>query len=149
MVKDRKELIFPVEGILRINIFMKRRIFENARSLLRWTGLHWVNGSPVYWAWQRQMPWWWETWHSALNPHKPGHGSLHLMLMQPRFEGHSEFWTHSGRHCGGVPMKPWTHEQTGWLFASLHCELGPHGVGWQGFTGSSIIGRPKNGLTCN
>lgn len=65
---------------------------------------------------------WLITLHCAPTPHEPGQGSLHFSLMQARLLGHSELITHSGRHCGGVPVYSGKHEQDGEPPISLHCE---------------------------
>lgn len=52
---------------------------------------------------------------------------------------------HSGRQFGDLPMKEGRQEQTAKLLSAplWHCELGPHGEGMQGLTGSGsyTIGR--------
>jgi len=48
---------------------------------------------------------WLTTWHNALRPHDPGHGSLHFVFIQARLAGQSEFRTHSGLHPSyGLPV---------------------------------------------
>lgn len=83
----------------KINTFQK----NFCRCKLHGTGTHWVKGSPVYCNAHWQIPRWCITVHSALIPHSPKHGLLHLKLMHARFVGHSEFWTHSGLQFGGEP----------------------------------------------
>lgn len=71
--------------------------------------------------------------HLAPIPHEPGHGSLHFWLMQAILLEQSEFITHSGLQFGGFPIKVGKQAQDGLPPISLHSELGPHGVGTQGF----------------
>ncbi|KAI9586455.1 hypothetical protein GQX74_002302 [Glossina fuscipes] len=60
---------------------------------------------------------------------------------QTRFKGHSEFTTHSGRQFGGAPTKLSKQEQEGEFPTTRHSELGPHGLGKQGWDLSvSLIG---------
>jgi hypothetical protein len=47
---------------------------------------------------------------------------------------HSLLLTHSGRQFGGDPVNSGKQEQEGDSFISLHCEFGPQGDGWHGFT---------------
>ena len=61
--------------------------------------LHEVNGSPIYPTMQVQDGTWFNTLHSALIPHVPGQGSIHLFLWHALSEGQSEFTTHSGLHA--------------------------------------------------
>lgn len=93
---------------------------------------HLMKGSPVYLGGQLQIGLWLITWHLALTPHVPGQGSTHFWLLQASFWGHSLLVTHSGLHVGGDPIYPGTQEQMAWPLISRHCELGPHGDGWQG-----------------
>lgn len=65
--------------------------------------MHWTNGFPEYPTGQRHDTAWLTTWHWASLPQDPGHGSLHLLLIQARFDGQSGFMTHSGRQFGGAP----------------------------------------------
>lgn len=80
------------------------------------------------------------TWHCASLPQDPGHGSLHLLFMQARFDGQSGFIIHSGRQFGGVPMYDDKHEHDGLLPEDIHWEFGPHGEGTHGFLGGSYWG---------
>lgn len=48
----------------------------------------------------------------ALFPQEPGQGSLHLLLIQTRFDAQSEFIEHSGRQLGGFPIMSGKQEQT-------------------------------------
>ena len=73
------------------------------------------------------------TLHLALIPHDPGHGSRHFSFIQAWLLGHSALIEHSGRQFGGDPIYVGRHEQDGLSLKSLHCELGPHGDGTQGF----------------
>lgn len=59
--------------------------------------------------------------------------------MHARYEGHSEWTTHSGRQSGGNPKNPGWHEQTGLLFISLQIEFGPHGLPAQGWIGFGVV----------
>lgn len=68
-------------------------------------------------------------------PHAPGHGSVHLLLMQANVAVHSEFTVHSGLHRGGEPMKLGRQVQRAMPPNSRHCELGPQGDGMHGLTG--------------
>lgn len=61
------------------------------------------------------------------------HGSKHLLLIQAKFDSHSELTTHSGRQFGGEPIKSGKQEQTACPLVSLHWLLGPHGEGIHGF----------------
>lgn len=97
---------------------------------------HAVNGSPLYPTEQMHIGIWLNTRHSALAPHKPGHGSLHLLRMHAKWLEHSELLAHSGRQLGGVPINSAKQEHEGVSLISLHSEFGPHGDGWQGFMGA-------------
>lgn len=89
-----------------------------------------MNGSPVYDSGQVHRAWCKVTWHSALNPHNPTHGSVHFCLMHARLVGHSLFTWHSGLQLGGDPIKVGEQEQEGMLSAdTAHCEFNPHGEG--------------------
>lgn len=57
--------------------------------------------------------------------------------MHAKFDGHSEFVIHSGRQFGGDPKNSGIHEHDGESPTALHCEFGPHGVGWHGFEGTT------------
>lgn len=52
--------------------------------------------------------------------------------------------THSGRQFGGAPSIPVTHEQIARSPWTRHTELGPHGEGTQGFTGTGGTRAVKN-----
>lgn len=80
----------------------------------------------------------------ALKPHEPGQGSLHFSLMQAKLAGHSALRVHSGRQFGARPTYPSRQVQTGDSWMTLHCELGPHGDGMQGLTGSVTTGSPDS-----
>ena len=75
--------------------------------------------------------------HSVFLPQEPGQGSLHFWLMQACCVGHSELLTHSGLQFGGIPINSGRQEHEGALLIIWHRALGPHGDGWQGFTGIS------------
>lgn len=102
---------------------------------------HLINGSPVYPWGQLQIGLWFLTWHLALIPQVPGHGSTHFWLLQASFWGHSLLVTHSGLQEGGAPIYPGTQEQTAWPFTWRHWEFGPQGEGWHGFVSSSAKDR--------
>lgn len=78
--------------------------------------------------------------HSALIPHDPGHGSLHLLLEHALLRSQSEFETHSGRHpVYGSPKYSGKQEHEPTPFLSLHNALAPHGDGLHGFGGGSGV----------
>lgn len=56
---------------------------------------------------------WFKTWQSALEPHEPGHGSLHFSLIHATLLGQSEFIVHSGRQFGGEPTYDGKHVHEG------------------------------------
>lgn len=56
-------------------------------------------------------------------------GSLHLLLIHAKSNKHSLLARHSGRQCGGFPMKSGKQEHDGKLCITLHSEFGPHGEG--------------------
>jgi len=101
---------------------------------------HCVNGSPVNPFGQTQFGVWLTTWHCALVPHDPGHGSWHLRLMHAKWLAHSLLLTHCGRQLGGEPMKSGRQEHDGPSSDTLHAAFGPHGDGWHGFFGSACGG---------
>lgn len=68
-----------------------------------------------------------------MDPHEPGHGSLHFWFMQARLLEHSALIVHSGRQFGGTPIKLLRHEHEGDPLISLHWLLGPQGDGSHGF----------------
>lgn len=63
-------------------------------------GISWqtTEGLPVNPAMQEHIGAWLETKHSALTPHIPGQGSLHLLFRHDRVLGQSAFKIHSGLH---------------------------------------------------
>lgn len=73
----------------------------------------------------------------ALSPHAFAHGSAHFRFIQAKFRAHSEFTLHSGRQYGGIPLYSGKHEHDGWPLSGTHRELGPQGLGTQGFTGGA------------
>lgn len=91
--------------------------------------MHCTNGSPVKRNGQLHMGLWLMTLHLAPIPHAPGHGFVHLWLLQASFCGQSVLTMHSGLQVGGLPKNPLMHEQTAWPFTILHSLLGPQGVG--------------------
>lgn len=82
----------------RVNKWLEVHLAQGSKYLLSATILHCRNGSPVKPDRQIQEGRWLITWHSALEPHVPGHGSTHLFLTQALFGGQSELSEHSGRH---------------------------------------------------
>lgn len=100
---------------------------------------HLMKGSPVVADGQLQIAEWLMTWHLALTPQVPRHGSSHFCWMQARFVEQSLFRIHSGLQEGGVPIYWGKQEQAAWLKVARHCENGPHGEGLQGFLFSSWI----------
>lgn len=72
--------------------------------------------------------------HIALFPQLPMQGSEHLLCMQAKSNGHSEFIVHSGLQFGGLPMKLLEQAQTAFNPLRRQIELGPHGEGLQGST---------------
>lgn len=84
------------------------------------------------------------TTHSALIPHVPGHGFLHLLFIQALSLAHSLFIIHSGLHSTyGSPKYSDIQEQEPTPFNSLHIAFIPHGDGLQGLVGSSITRTTK------
>lgn len=99
---------------------------------------HLTSGFPVYPERQVQVGEWLTVLHSALIPHAPGQGSLHLLLEQALLRSQSELDTHSGRQpVYGSPKYSGkqAHEPT--PFLSLQRALAPQGEGLQGFGGGS------------
>lgn len=79
-----------------------------------------VNGSPVKPSGHVHIGVWFITLQTALEPHEPGQGSLHISLMQAKLLGHSELTEHSGLQFGGLPKKFGKQEQEGAPPRSLH-----------------------------
>lgn len=98
-----------------------------------------MNGSPKYPSMQIHDGMWFTTWHSALNPQDPGHGSTHFRFMQLCSEVHSSLFIHSDLQFGGDPMNPLLqeHKLLSPLLVVRHSELGPHGDGIHGLTAES------------
>ena len=69
---------------------------------------------------QIQFGVWLTTRHSALDPHVPGHGSLHFWLIQAKLSPHSLLLIHSGRQLGGEPLNSGKQEQEGDSPDTLH-----------------------------
>lgn len=89
-------------------------------------GKHWINAFPLMPAGQLHVGMWLYTLHVACWPQTPGHGSLHLFLIQASCKGHSLFIVHSGRHIWyGSPWYSGKHVQ----IPSVHWALAPHGEG--------------------
>lgn len=84
------------------------------------------------------------TWQRALRPQVFGHGSTHFLFTQALFWEHSELTMHSGRHDGGVPMKPFSQVQTLCPLTARQILFGPHGDGWHGNTGADVGGSSVN-----
>lgn len=97
-----------------------------------------MKGSPVWPDIQLQIGLWFTTWHCALNPQVPGHGSWHFNPMQALFCGQSPLITHSGLQDGGDPMYDSMQEHTACESITRHWLYSPQGDGKQGFTGSSF-----------
>lgn len=102
--------------------------------------MHCVNGSPVKPDGQAQIGLWLLTWQTEPMPQVCGHGSAHFVLIQARSAGHSDETTHSGRHCGGVPMYPAAHEHTPCPLLLRQLLFGPHGDGEHGLIFSMTRG---------
>lgn len=137
-----------VSQLLTRNImWFLAQIIDVFNLLLGW---HLKNGSPSKRSGHLQIGLWLTTVHIADIPQVPMQGSRHFWLKQAWFRGHSLLWTHSGRHVGGLPINPGTHEQTPCPFISRHWLFGPHGDGWQGlrWTGSCSCWHWTNALPC-
>jgi hypothetical protein len=79
------------------------------------------------------------TRHSALRPHVPGHGSLHLLFVHALSREQSVLSTHSGRQpVYGSPKYSGKQEQDPAPLRSLHIAFAPHGEGLQGCLGPSV-----------
>ena len=77
----------------------------------------------------------------ALMPQVPGHGSLHLALMQAKLVEQSVLRTHSGRQDRyGSPKNPGRHLHAAARPSSEHSALSPHGLGSQGVSSASGAG---------
>lgn len=94
-----------------------------------------MKGSPVYPNIQTHIGVWLTTRHSVLEPHEPGQGFLHFLLMQANCVSHSLLLTHSGLQFGGDPVKSARQEHEGKLFIASHRAFGPHGELSQGLMG--------------
>lgn len=120
------------------------------RSLLgggRWQE---TRGLPLYPGKHEHDGAWLETWHSALSPQVPGHGSRHLLLTHARSRGQSVLRTHSGLHpVYGSPWYSGKHTQEPAPFRSLHTAFAPHGDGLQGSRSSSIGSTAIRRRSCN
>ena len=68
--------------------------------------LHAVNGSPILSSIQVQVGTWFITLQTALIPHVPGYGSMHLFLWHVLFDGQSE-WTISKRIHSNRQIRNW------------------------------------------
>lgn len=64
--------------------------------------------------------------------------------MQAKLKEHSLLLTHSGLQFGGELINPGKQEHEGDSPDILHCELGPHGDGRQGFIGGATIVSSKS-----
>jgi len=104
------------------------------------------NPFPVYPVRQLHVGEWFTTRHSAFGAHDPGQGSTQRLLMHVWIDEQSEPKTHSGRQFGAVPIIFAWHAHCALLDTTWQTELGPQGVGTQGFSGrgftvdSSIFG---------
>lgn len=64
------------------------------------------------------------------SPQVPGHGSMHLLFTQARFDGQSLFEVHSGRHSTyGSPKYSGIQAQEPTSPRSEQIAFTPHGVG--------------------
>jgi len=107
--------------------------------------LHMLNGSPVYPGTQLHEGAWFRTLHSALSPHVPGHGSLHLLFAHAFVRSQSAFVTHSGLHpVYGSPKYSGRQTQEPAPFFSRQIALAPHGDGLHGSLGPSVGGTITN-----
>lgn len=101
--------------------------YYNLRS-----SLHAVNGSPMYPVLHVQRGEWLTTWQLAFDAHVPGHGSIHLFLVQALLLGQSELTTHSGwQPSYGFPIYPFRQMQAPALARSIHSAFAPQGEGSQ------------------
>lgn len=57
--------------------------------------------------------------------------------MQAKLDVHSLLLTHSGLQFGGVPKNSGKQEHEGDSLITLHSALGPQGLGWHGFEGTT------------
>lgn len=129
-----------VKWIFYIKFFyLFNKIIQNILVELFSLGEHWKNGSPVNPTGQVQIGLWFLVVQSALTPQVFGHGSVHFLFKQAKWNGHSAFTTHSGLQLGGIPLYSGRHVQTAWPFTSRHLLFGPHGDGEHGSNGI-----PKN-----
>lgn len=76
-------------------------------------------------------------------PHAPTQGSLHLLLMQAKWLGHSLLLEHSGLQFGGDPTNCAIQEHDGASLIAWQIELGPQGDGKQGFICGGISSAEK------
>jgi len=93
--------------------------------------LHCTNALPVNPGGQLHIGLWLTTWHLALIPQVPGHGSRHFWLLQALLKMQSELTLHSGWQVGGDPMYPVKQEHILCWFISWQILFGPHGEGLQ------------------
>ena len=84
------------------------------------------------------------TLHSAMMPHEPGQGSLHLCCMQAILAEHSALIVHSGLQFGGLPLYVGKQEHDGTPPISRHSENMPQG---DGMHGSLVTSLTTGGLT--
>lgn len=97
-------------------------------------GVQRTNAFPANPWMQAQDGMWLITVHSAFWPQVPGHGSIHLFLIQALSLEQSLFRTHSGLHS--LYGSPWYSARQVHI-PSLHWAFAPQGFGLQGFLGSS------------
>lgn len=80
------------------------------------------------------------TRHSAFKAQTPGQGSLHLLLRQAKWLGHSLFITHCGRQpLYGSPKYSGMHLHAPAPFFSIQSAFAPHGFGEHGCWTSSCL----------
>lgn len=125
------------------SMFLKRKYqtaYTYSLRLLPGSTWHSDNGFPIYPSKQLHNGEWLTTLQIALFPQVPGHGSLHLLLIQARFDAQSEFDVHSGRHSiYGSPKYSGIQAHEPASFLSWQTAFIPHGVGWHGWLGSSCF----------
>lgn len=110
-------------------------------------GLSWhiPKGSPMRGCGQLHIGLWFITLHTALNPHTPGQGLIHLFLIQALSLEQSVLIVHSGRQppAVGLPKKPGKHSQRAVWPAVLQIVFIPHGDGLHGSCGNGSSVKSK------
>lgn len=108
-------------------------------------GEQYLNGSPVNDGKQLHVGICEITWHKALAPHVPGHGSIHLLFIQALLVIQSVFTIHSGRQPSyGLPKYSGKHVHEPAPCCSLQIALTPQGDGTQGERCSTGFGSAAN-----